>query len=70
MKVSKKLFAHKRVRVCVLKGVGDISDRPPPTAPPTSRMSHPGLLLGGGAVWSQLLWGWAPTVVELADYNK
>lgn len=41
----------------------------PPTAPPTSRVSHPGLLLGG-AVWSQLLWGWAPTVVELADYNK
>lgn len=34
MKVSKKLFAHKRVRVCVLKGVGDISDRPPPHCTP------------------------------------
>lgn len=46
MKVSKKLFAYKRVHACVLGGVGDSSDRPPPPYSPASGVSHTGLLLG------------------------
>lgn len=63
MKVSKKLFAYKRVHVCVLKGVGDSSDRPPHPR----QLGKPHWALGGVCFWRQLLWGWAPTMVELGE---
>lgn len=54
MKVSKKLFAHKRVRVCGRKGVGDSSDcslNPPPPSTPSSGVSPTGLPAVGACMF-------------------